>query len=174
MNQYSQKLGELAIYWLYEDAKTVKIEDIFALEKIIQHQLPQDYTEFLMNYNVIAFDNYVEFPLIEECFGEDWKSIDLFWGIVYDEARDIGHQYINNYKDRLPNGLLPIASDAGDNIICIGIAEDIKGEIYFWDFEEELHDPDDEDLEDPFYNTCLVAHSFSEFINSMRIEEELD
>jgi cell wall assembly regulator SMI1 len=57
------------------------------------------------------------------------------------------------FSERVPPSLLPIASDAFGNQICIGVSKDRFGKIFFWDHEIS----GDEAVEE-------VAQTFREFL----------
>lgn len=64
---------------------------------------------------------------------------------------------------RMPPELLPVAPDPGGNFVCLGVAGDARGKVYFWDHERE-HYPTD------WSNVDLVADSFDAFLRGLTPE----
>ena len=62
-------------------------------------------------------------------------------------------------RGRLPEKLLPIADAEGGNLVCISVAEDDAGAIYFWD--HQLEHRGDQAAE-------KIADSFDEFVARLR------
>lgn len=40
------------------------------------------------------------------------------------------------YRGRIPDGVLPIADDAGGNQVCLAVAGEFPGSVWFWDHEQ--------------------------------------
>lgn len=64
---------------------------------------------------------------------------------------------------RVPPELLPIASDPGGNLVCLGVAGDARGKVYFWDHEHERYPTG-------WSNVDLVADSFNAFLRGLTPE----
>jgi hypothetical protein len=49
------------------------------------------------------------------------------------------HEPLQTYRNqgRMPAELIPIASDSFGNWVCLGVAGEAKGHVYFWDHERE-------------------------------------
>lgn len=136
------------------------IERVEKFEAALGTRLPEQYRSFLQEFN--GGRPVPKMFTISEEQGPD--IIRMFFGI--------GNEYGNleeNYKvyeDRVPIGFVPIASDPGGNIICIGTDEEFTGKIYFWDHEEEPDDPED------MTNVYLLADSFNEFLEQLYASPE--
>ena len=39
-------------------------------------------------------------------------------------------------RERIPEGVLPIAHDAGGNLVCLDVAGKFPGSVWFWDHEQ--------------------------------------
>ena len=78
------------------------------------------------------------------------------------------HSFIETYKiaqRRLPDEMIPIASDPFGNLFCLAVEGDDAGKVLFWDHERE---PDDDEEEvTSFPNVRFVADSFEEFLASL-------
>ncbi|KOS49082.1 hypothetical protein AN272_20350 [Bacillus amyloliquefaciens] len=68
------------------------------------------------------------------------------------------------YKEQMPDWIIPIADADGGDQICLGVKGEAAGKVYFWDHE----------LTNGVKDTFLVANSFSDFIQSLFIEEATD
>lgn len=148
------------------ESQLTSIQQIEEVEKYVGLDLPSEYKSHLLNHNGGQC-----IPSIFK-FNKKGKSeescIDWFLAI-YDGEYDNLKEYIRIYKleeKRLPTHILPIAHDPGGNLICISCGKDDKGDIYFWDHENEVdyNLSDDQD----YSNLFLIAKSFSEFIDGLK------
>lgn len=76
------------------------------------------------------------------------------------------------YKGRIPAPLLWIMDDPFGNAICLGIAGKQRGQMYFWDHENE---PDEEEWDgsvETAGNLLLLANSFTDFVAGLRRIED--
>ena len=152
----------------------INYKDIKDIESIIQCILPQDYKEFLLkhnggspNFDAFEIKNY--FPNGSSSF----TDIRYFFGLCHDKKSvmkcyDI-FDNIRCYEGRVPNELLPIATDSLGNLICLGIKEKYYGKIYFWHHEEES----DREEKPWWKNITLIADSFTDFLSTLS-KYELD
>ncbi|WEZ03244.1 SMI1/KNR4 family protein [Bacillus subtilis] len=169
-NNVKQKLKEFLI-----DAKTDprinKNEQLKEIEMNIGKQLPSDYKDFLKEYggcyleskktsDEIEYD--VCYKLIEKDpwmgKGDDTQLLEGFYGLANDH--DSLQKAIDTYSDRFPRNIIPIASSAGGNEICMDID---NGKILFWDHE----------LSHPDKDFFLIANSFEEFVFSL-VDEPIE
>lgn len=156
--------------------QAIKELDLFELEKRVGAALPADYRHFLLLHNggqpepsdflvpgwrfmaslVNEFDGI---KVLENQDVEDDNSVDLLWNIEV-------------FEDRLPKNFLFIGRDPGGNGILLSLHPDTYGKIYFWDHENE---PEEglEDLAD-YPNIYFLANSFTEFLDSLKTEEEIN
>jgi hypothetical protein len=65
---------------------------------------------------------------------------------------------------RLRTGFLPIGEDEGGNRVCLKVAGEDYGAVWFWTHDAALD-------EDPFER---LSDSFSDFFEALRPIEELD
>ena len=168
MNKYKTKMESLGYYFVERGVcQSTDDEQFQKVEEQIGATLPADYASFLVEYGGSAFDKgYVSFPYLEEYAGGEIGLLNVFFGIIPGDTYDVVKSYLR-YKGRMPFNLLPIANDPGSNILCLAIYGEDEGKVYFWDHEEE--DVVDEGIEPSRDNLYLVAHSFEEFINSLKI-----
>lgn len=150
----------------YDTEKSVNKSDIENIEKILNFLLPEEYKTHLLMYNGGRCKPNI-FSFLEK--GKVSKSsIDWFLAI-YDGKYDNLLTYINIYKleqKRIPFYLVPIAHDAGGNLICISCSKSDYGYIYFWDHEKEQNISQI----DYWENIYLIAKSFNQFITNLEIE----
>ncbi|WGE40989.1 SMI1/KNR4 family protein [Bacillus stercoris] len=163
-NNIKQKLKEFSI-----DAKTDprinKNEQLKEIEMNIGKQLPSDYKDFLKEYGGCYLESKKTSDEIEYdvCYkpiekdpwmgkGDDTQLLGGFYGLANDH--DSLQNAIDTYSDRFPRNIIPIASSAGGNEICMDIDNE---KILFWDHE----------LSHPNKDFFLIANSFEEFIFSL-------
>ena len=91
------------------------LEDISNFEKIIKDNLPTDYKDFLMQYN-----GGQPQPSSFRFFSDrnDGSSVDQFLNLGREKHSNLLNYY-ENYKDRIPSDFIPIAHDAGGNLIIM-------------------------------------------------------
>lgn len=122
---------------------------------------PKALIEYLKQHNDAGLEPNV-IPLADnEC------SIRYFYGTTAEAYSDIRATY-ETYKDRIPKNCVPIADSDFGNQICMSLASDTYGQIYFWN--HETMDTDEKDgstlqIED----MVLIAKSFEELLE--KIEE---
>lgn len=159
---------------LGSDFSVLSEGQIIALENNIGSLLPLDYREFLKNYGGSRFGLLVLFrplnalPETVSSFGNG--CFDYFFGGGDDYSLTWARK---SYEDRIPESLLPICGDLGGGVICLGLSDDTKYKIYYWDPKNEW-DPDDieegEDIEvAKFKNVHHVADSFSAFLRQLEV-----
>ena len=119
--------------------RQIQLIELKQFEMDIGLTLPDEYKEHLLTYNGGQCSPDV-FDFIERGVKTS-SSVDWFLALYegeYDNLRD----YINIYKvynKRLPTHIIPIAHDAGGNLICISCGIGDFGYIYFWDHEREVN-----------------------------------
>jgi SMI1-KNR4 cell-wall len=163
MSKYLSKMTELGFYFVREESRQTSLERIQQVEREIGQNFSSDYTDFLLYFGVIGFENYVDFPVLEPCSKGEIMSVSCFFGILPGESYDLVVEY-ETYRDQIPIDAFPIANDACGNVICIQNYGNIE-KVYFWDHEDySAHDPE---KSSGYSNVYLLANSFDEFINSL-------
>ena len=142
----------------------VKIDEgtIKVIESFIEAKLPQDYKEFLLKYNGgTPYKGVFQLNHIT-------SGLAFFYIVnsvnYYSDFVSIYH----TLKDRIPKGFIIIASDVGGNGILLGLENENRGKIYFWDHEEEVEDDEEPD----FRNMTFLSKSFTEFVDSLVVDIE--
>jgi len=134
--------------------------DIAELERKLGISFPFDYKNFLLAHNG-GHPTPDSFSIKGEAEGSK-SMIQGFFGIQAGEYDNL-FDTMQRYHSRVPANFLPIAYDPGGNLICLSVAGEDMGKVYFWDHEEEA-----EEGEPPSYdNVYFVADSFNDLLNSL-------
>ncbi|RJS53117.1 hypothetical protein CJ480_15485 [Bacillus subtilis] len=169
-NNIKQKLKEFSID-TKTDPRINKNEQLKEIEMNIGKQLPSNYKDFLKEYGGCYLESKKTSDEIEYdvCYkpiekdpwmgkGDDTQLLEGFYGLANDH--DSLQKAIDTYSDRFPRNIIPIASSAGGNEICMDID---NGKILFWDHE----------LSHPDKDFFLIANSFEEFVFSL-VDEPIE
>jgi hypothetical protein len=131
--------------------------------------LPAEYKAFLLHSNG-------GYPTPNSFRVPGWyghgNSVMSFYGIHDAEKVERLDWACKVLDERVPADLIPIASDANGNQICLGWKGEREGKVYFWDHEDELDE--DGDFVTDYRNVYLVANSLQEFLDGLMTHEELD
>jgi len=176
IHQKIEDLGGIGSDGDFGDVRRVTIEDVRRVEQHIGHTLPAEYGDFLLTYGSgwFGFKKAVVFPL--QHWADGLGTIDSFWGAVPHESRSqydliANHDsWVTGPKREVPANLLPIASDAAGNLICLSVAGEDTGAVLLWDHEEVVW----VSPEPGYENVCLIAPSFSAFINLLQVDETVE
>ena len=137
-----------------------------AIEQYLGFRMPNDYRNFLLEYNGdVDLPPFFYFKKNDK----NGSMLDSFFGIKK-HTNDNILMNIKLYKNRIPTNCLPIANDAGSNLILLAVKNKDYGKVYFWDHNWEAEDgaiPD-------YSNLTLIADSFDEFINNLKSQDEID
>lgn len=68
------------------------------------------------------------------------------------------------YRDRVPDDMLPVAHAEGGNLVCLSLSDHDPGAVFFWDHEEEA----DEGERPTRENLHWIAGSLREFAAALR------
>lgn len=113
----------------------------------INQLIPDYYLKFIMSGNPKQYHGKVfDFKVNGRKQQSDTAAFFTLLG-----SKDIQIEYMFNIvRDRIPEGMLPIANDSFGNLVLLHFN---KGRVYFWDHESE--------------KTHLISSSFTEFLNSL-------
>lgn len=145
--------------------------DITAFEKDIGTSLPDDYREFLqaVNGGWLGGALLISGTTAEgEPFDSDLHHIG---GLRSEPHMDLRNQRAA-YQDwlaRIPRELIWIMDDSTGNAICLGIAGDARGKIYFWDHELEPDLDETDGTIEGMGNISLLAQSFASFFSGLQL-----
>ena len=145
---------------LIDEEQQLSLESISLLEEKISAKLPLEYKSYLLLHNG-GHPLKDFYPLINSKLTEE---ADVAWFLAfYDgEYENLVDDY-NTYKNRIPQGFVPIARGSGGDLVCLCVEGLEYGKLYFWNHDWEA----DEGEEVTFDNTYLIANSFTDFINSL-------
>jgi hypothetical protein len=167
---------------------------IETVEREIGTRFPEDYREFLLRYNGGILSE------VNDCFDhpvgdQPGLLIKRFFPAEDSRGNDILSRW-RAYWGRVPRNLLPIGSDDFGNLFCIGFRGVERGQVFFWDHEQEQGGyvlvgepiPADEGVNehsiapdlvpteerDYWKNVFLVTTTFDTFVNELGPFEEPD
>lgn len=106
--------------------------NIVRLERRLKSKLPEAYREFLLRHNGGQPEPATFVPADRD---RPTEVINSFLALGGDPDVDDLATFLKLYKKQLPKDCLPIAYDAFGNLICIGLAGQERGRIYFLDHE---------------------------------------
>jgi len=151
------------IYRLMYEAPNPTEEDIQKLEDLVG-SVPEDYKEFLKNYN----GGVPSATLLKTSSNE--RVINSFLALSAPSGfGDSIESHSKIYGERIPGKTIPIASAGSGDLILLNLDASNFGQILYWDHNFES---DDEDASNYFENTEVVASSFSEFLSKLRPDVE--
>ncbi|KGR82243.1 SMI1/KNR4 family protein [Lysinibacillus odysseyi] len=158
----------------YAEEALIKIEDKYGINF---HEI---YKSFVCKYGHSTFEKDVCYRPIEPSHWTDKDGLNAFGSFFgFDEGVDNLERKIQQYYDRIPASIVPIAEDYAGNLICIGISGDREGKIYFWDHENEItarvmlgeKEYESVSVDDYWENIYVIADSFFDFIKSFELEK---
>lgn len=133
-----------------------KIEDIETFEINKNISLPNDFKEFLINYNDCEFEEHLyDFSEIDSMlhFELDSLGIDIKLFELYSEKKEEYKEFEIDFPDLFESFLAFSYAEGGHAQICISVSGDNKGNVYY---------VYDEDID----MTFKITDSFTEFLNS--------
>lgn len=136
----------------------VKEEEIFKLEEEVGFTLPNDYKEFLINFNGgVPEVKYSTFKLNEL---EENIGLQVLYGLNLEENLDLREWY-EEYEDDLLDDCLIIGHGIGFGFIVLVNSPEISG-VYFWDNSFELENSSEDE------NIYKISDTFKEFIQELK------
>ena len=148
------------------DDPPVTPEGLRALEIELGVKFPQEYADFLLQFNGGNFCRPVMFYLPQPTEWINDVSVMSFFGEPGD--RDVGEAlatYARMLKERIPDDCLAIAS-CGTDLIILTVAGPTSefGKVWFWDGVDEGEGD----------NIHWVADSFAEFLSMLQYDTQYD
>lgn len=143
----------------FEGGPPLNPEDLRAFERTHELDLPSAYREFLLATNggrperdVLTIVGLERNPLgrIHFFFGlnDPVESCNLDWNLVV-------------FRDRIPAGLLPIATTEGTDKICLAVGRERPGTVFYWDGNAQAGER----------NLHVLADDFASFLSSLQADE---
>ncbi|SDX96800.1 SMI1/KNR4 family protein [Thermoactinomyces sp. DSM 45892] len=135
----------------------LSIDEITQFEKKNDLQLPDQYKDFLLRWNGVAYTEPNLFFISKE---QGPSVLNGLHGIgdMYDNLQDSLDIFDD---DRLPSGFISIGFDPAGNQIVLGTKVPYYDHIYFWDHEEEAEDESD------MSNMYFLANNIFDFLDSL-------
>lgn len=133
----------------------------FAFCARLEFSFPDAFISYLKCYNDGELEpNVLSLP-DNECM------VRYFFGTSDDECADMETVY-GWYQDRLPKNCVPIADPDFGNLICISLAADTYGKIYFWN-HETMDTEEDETCTLSLHDLIPVADSFEDLLKQIKV-----
>lgn len=143
----------------YRNVKNVKEEEILKFEDEIGFTLPNDYKEFLINYNGgVPEVKYSTFTLNEL---QENIGLQVLYGLDLEENLDLREWY-EEYEDDLLDDCLIIGHGIGFGFIVLVNSPEVYG-VYFWDNSFELENSSEDE------NIYKISDTFRQFIDELKI-----
>lgn len=137
-------------------------KEVVEFEEYLGFELPQDYREFLKEYNGGIPDDNKNCFYIKDL--EEETMLDVLYGINIEKSFDL-KEWNDEYRCDLLTKMLIIGSDPGGMMIIISNNKEDIG-IYLWDHAHEYEQSTEES------NSYKIADSFQEFIDNLKEYEE--
>lgn len=150
------------------------IQSLDFLEKEVG-KLPQSYRNFLLHFGTsVLFDVNVFFKAEQPSPWADdngYDSLESLYGLNKFKKEYTVFETTEMYKEDFKNQWLPIGASSGDNQIILCLMDNMYGEVWFWDHNQ-----------DPlfnkkgyFYGLTRIANSFEDFVAILEsFEDEND
>jgi len=141
-------------------------ESLDELEIELEIQLPEEYADFLLQFNGGEFHRPVMFYLPNPTKWVKDAGVGWFYGDPDDPQFDGSlREFARMLKERIPDDCLPIANCGGDMVLLTvaGPKPDF-GKVWFWDQAGEVEGD----------NVYWVADSFVEFLSMLQYDLRID
>jgi ankyrin repeat protein len=144
-----------------------------AIEKKCGVQLPKDYRDFMLEKNGGEPDPT---GVCRKRSKTPYLSCRYLFSIAAERPLEDWISWYEGMKDEdeptLPNRLIPIGVDHGDNVFCLSLSGKDAGKVYWWDHENSfVPDPPKRVIPD-MTGISLVADSFEKFLNQFAEEPD--
>lgn len=134
-------------------------ESLNALETQLGCRLPRDYRDFLETHNG-GRPSPRAFRFVTPQ-GHEESAVQFFFTTDSTGKPYVIWDAVCVYKDRIPEGLLPVACDSFGNLVLLDLGARNAGSVYFWDHEKESMDDVTWD------NISPIAPSFADFVEGL-------
>ena len=133
------------------EAGPAPAEDIARLERMVGRPLPTEYRDYLHQHDGGRLVDNSEG--VNEIFGVGPEAPE--WSNMW--------QKLGVYAERVPQWLLPVASDALGNLFAVSLRDTDRGTVWFWNHEREA----DEDEPPSEENIRRMAPNWGAFLESL-------
>ncbi len=144
-----------------ESYNSISESDLLIIEEKIGYQLPAEYKLFLLKHNGgrpvldgVRYEN------------EHFDFVGHFYAIRGEMYHDDLLRQIEEYKDMIPKGYLPIGESPGGDVFCISLKEPTKGALFHWDHEQANYDGEPWE-----YNMTKLSPSLTVFLEELCVGE---
>jgi hypothetical protein len=135
---------------------------IASFEAMIGFRLPSEYRDFLLQFNGGQPENLVFRWGLSGGYTD--SSVHYFFSITDQSIFSLQHQYsIYASAGRIPEAMLPIATDAGGNLFLLTLGGSHSGRVFFWDHDNEGLVDNSASVE----TLIPLANSFQEFCEKL-------
>ena len=144
-------------------------EELARFEARIGAALPEDYRDFLVRCNGGYVGGRYWFQGLNPEGHEVEAGVHHVGGLREKSSLSLT-KALDNFKDLLPEGMIWIHDDPFGNAICLGLAGEMRGRLYFWD-----HESFPEDRDGTFAtasNVTLLADSFTGYVAGLQELED--
>ncbi len=137
----------------------LSVSDIGDFEKRIGATMPEVYRQFLLGFN-----GGLPSPDVADVIGLTGGAADVqvFFGINRTIESSCLEWNLTTLSQRLPKGLLPIATDSGGSVFCLSLRKEDFGTVSYCDLQSVFADYD---AIPRFYP---VADDFETFLQKLR------
>jgi hypothetical protein len=108
---------------------SISDETILAFERQSGLALPQDYKDFLLQWNG-GRPSQTIFNVPK--WDGKGSALHFLFGIHSGKHNNLA-RWFDELRDRLPDGFLAIGVDMGANFVCLGTSGEFAGEVWYWD-----------------------------------------
>lgn len=135
--------------------------EIAACERKIGRPIPEPYRSFLREHNGGEPEPYT-FAWTNESGRQVLAQVRSFFSVADDEEGLV--ECFETYRNRVPEDLFPIASEAGSNLVLLGVSGEHLGRVYYWDHNWEASDGEPA----TYRNVHPLAENFQAFLASLQ------
>jgi SMI1-KNR4 cell-wall len=132
-----------------------------AAERRLGRRIPNAYREFLLQ------ERNGGRPVPNVCILPEARRVGVgvtdFLGVGHPDDTDLVRVAVQ-YRDRVPDDMLPVAHAEGGNLVCLSLGDHEPGAVFFWDHEEEA----DEGEPPTRGNLHWIAGSLRDFAAALR------
>ncbi|WP_213421194.1 SMI1/KNR4 family protein [Bhargavaea massiliensis] len=135
------------------------LQEITKIEKQYKVKLPNDYVEFLKEFNGGVIEKNDE----NKIFIKDTSAyihVDVLYGMQTDSRTSDIETWMNKFDDELLEHAIIIGDDLMQGFIVLISEGEFEG-VYYWDDSYQFDESTDEE------NTYWIADSFSSFVKQL-------
>lgn len=140
INRHEHRMRALAAkpHFKSENGQSVvpSEREIADIERVIGYSLPAEYRDFLRVYSGYRISPSANFSVrtVGDGGHQHIGNIHQFFGVRSGSPYDLLEAY-ESFTRRgweLPTWMLPVATDGGNNLVCIALTGNDRGKIFHW------------------------------------------